>query len=82
MLKQLYFVPDIMTRYHCRSEETARRYMRDMGAKGRPLFVTEEMISAWEDSKRKPIQDAVVRDCSGLVRFRPTPAGMKIPRRK
>ena len=73
MLRQLYFVADIMKRYKCRSEDTARRYMREMGAKGRPMFVTEDMINQWELTKRKPCW-------SGQAR--PIPAGMKIPRRK
>lgn len=53
MLRTLYFVDDIMARYRCRSKDTARRYMREMGASGSPLFVTEEMITAWENRKRK-----------------------------
>lgn len=54
MLKDLYFVDDIVERYHCGSKDTARRYMRQMGAKGTPLFVTEEMINDWEESKSNP----------------------------
>lgn len=73
MLRQLYFVPDIMARYHFRSKETARRYMREMGATGHPLFVTEEMINKWELTKQRPCW-------SGPVRL--VPAGLKIPRRK
>ena len=53
MLRTLYFVDDIMARYRCLSKDTARRYMREMGASGSPLFVTEEMIAAWENRKRK-----------------------------
>ena len=73
MLKELYFVPDIMERYRCKTPETARRYMREMGAKGCPLFVTEDMIRDWELTKRIPIppRGPVV-----------VSAGMKIPRRK
>ena len=73
MLKQLYFVPEIMARYRCRSEDTARRYMRQMGAKGRPLFVTEDMIDRWELERRKPCWTGTAR---------PIPEGLKIPRRK
>ena len=73
MLKKLYFVPDIRARYNCRSDDTARRYMREMGASGKPFFVTEEMIDAWEASKRKPCWTG---------RAMPVPDGMKIPRRK
>ena len=72
MLKELFFVPDIMDRYHCRSKDTARRYMRQMGATGSPLFVTEDMIEAWEMSKRRPVP----------VGPAAIPVGMKIPRRK
>ena len=56
-LEQLYFVSDIMERYQCGSVDTARRYMRQMGAKGAPLFVKEDQILAWEDEHttgRKP----------------------------
>ena len=74
MLKQLYFVPDIMERYKCRSKDTARRYMRQMGALGSPLFVTEDMISAWEESKRRV--DRKPRAHVGKT------VGMIIPRRK
>jgi len=73
MLRQLYFVADIMDRYRCRSKDTARRYMKQMGATGSPLFVTEDMINQWELSKRKPCWSG---------RARPVPAGMTIPRRK
>ena len=73
MLKQLYFVKDIMARYRCRSEDTARRYMRQMGATGSPLFVTEDMIDQWELTKRKPCWTG---------KAIPVPTGMKIPRRK
>lgn len=69
MLDRLYFVPDIVDRYHCGSADTARRYMRQMGATGTPLFVTEDMIREWELSKRKPIPSR-------------TTVGMKIPRRR
>ena len=72
MLKALYFVADIKERYRCRSDDTARRYMRQMGATGSPLFVTEDMIDAWEASKRTPLP----------VKRTATPMGMKIPRRK
>jgi len=72
MLKELYFVPEIMERYRCKSKDTARRYMRQMGAKGSPLFVTEEMINSWEMSKRAPLPE---------VRRRPVGSAMKIPRR-
>ena len=72
-LKTLYFVDDIMQRYRCRSKDTARRYMRQMGAMGSPLFVTEDMISSWEESKRKPEVRKKIRRVSGE---------MIIPRRK
>ena len=39
MLRQLYFVPDIMERYRCRSKDTARRYMREVG-----VVKTETML--------------------------------------
>lgn len=71
MLRQLYFVEDIMERYRCRSKDTARRYMHQMGAKGSPLFVTEQMINAWEDSKGPQIK---------ALRVKKTEI-MKIPRR-
>lgn len=71
MLDQLFFVPDIMARYHCRSKDTARRYMRQMGATGSPLFVTENMIRTWELSKRKPVNRPAA-----------IPEGLMIPRRK
>lgn len=71
MLKTLYFVEDIMARYRCRSKDTARRYMRQMGAMGTPLFVTEDMISSWEESKRRP--ETKIRHRRGE---------MKIPGRK
>lgn len=70
MLRTLYFVEDIMERYRCRSKDTARRYMRQMGATGKPLFVTEDMIDAWERGKQRP-----------EVRIR-RPREMKIPGRK
>lgn len=56
MLRTLYFTEDIMKRYRCRSKDTARRYMREMGAHGAPLFVTEEMVTAWENRKRSKPQ--------------------------
>lgn len=54
MLRKLFFVEDIMERYNCRTKDTARRYMRQMGASGHPLMVTEDMINAWEDRKMTP----------------------------
>lgn len=74
MLKTLYFVDDIMKRYRCKSKDTARRYMRQMGALGSPLFVTEEMINAWEEGKRR--KEAVRK-----TRLR-APKEMIIPGRK
>ena len=75
-LRKLYFVADIKERYHCGSDETARRYMRQMGAKGAPMFVTEEMISEWEDSKRK-------KETGKKPRMKiPPKGGMIIPGRK
>jgi len=71
MLSKLFFIPDIMERYHLKTEVTARRHMKAMGASGSPFFVTEEMIEAWERTKRKPVPT------------RPAALGeMKIPRRK
>ena len=61
-----------MARYHCGSIDTARRYMRQMGATGKPLFVTEEMIKNWELARRKPV----------VVPKQRLPGEMKIPRRK
>lgn len=75
MLKAVYRAEDIKNRYGCGSIDTARRYMRQMGAKGAPLFVTDDMIEAWELTKRQPI------DSRKTVR-RTIPTEMKIPRRK
>ena len=77
MLDALYFVPDIMDRYRCGSKDTARRYMREMGAKGSPLFVTEDMIRVWERSKRKAEEAG-----PSVGIHKAIPVGMKIPRRK
>lgn len=52
-LKTLFFIEDIMARYHCKSKDTARRYMHQMGADGYPLYVTEEMINAFDERHRK-----------------------------
>ena len=71
MLETLYFTEDIKSRYRLKTDDTARRYMRQMGAKGSPLFVTERMISQWEATKR------TVPAVGNLI-----PAVMKIPRRK
>lgn len=60
-LKTLYFVDDIMKRYRCRSKDTARRYMRQMGAAGSPLFVTEEMINEFDYRHRKSEKEKKVR---------------------
>ena len=73
MLRDIYFVQDIQKRYRFRSKDTARRCMHEMGASGRPLFVTDEMINQWELTKRKPCWTGTAR---------PVPEGMKIPRRK
>ena len=78
MLKRLYFVPDIMDRYRCRSKDTARRYMRQMGAKGTPLCVTEDMIEAFDQSHRRPVH---IAKPSWSGKARAVPDGMKIPRR-
>lgn len=79
-LRKLYFVDDIVERYRCGSKDTARRYMRQMGAKGCPLFVTEEMITEWEDSKRKKEEEAPIPQ--KRKRRRPLPKEMVIPGRK
>ena len=79
-LRQLYFVDDILERYHCGSKDTARRYMRQMGAKGCPLFVTEEMITDWEDSKREKEEEVPIPQ--KRRRRRPLPKEMVIPGRK
>lgn len=79
-LRTLFFVDDIMERYRCGSKDTARRYMRQMGAKGCPLFVTEEMITAWEDSKREKEEEAPIPQ--KRRRRRPLPKEMVIPGRK
>lgn len=79
-LRTLFFVDDIVERYHCGSKDTARRYMRQMGANGCPLFVTEEMITEWEDSKRKKERDVSI-PCKSKHR-RPLPKEMVIPGRK
>ena len=74
-LRKIYFVEDIMERYRCRSKDTARRYMRQMGANGTPLFVTEEMINAWEDSKKRS-------ETRPKTRFRVPKGVTEIPGRK
>lgn len=79
-LRTLFFVDDIVERYHCGSKDTARRYMRQMGASGAPLFVTEEMINNWEDSKRK--KEPEPKQCKKQKRRRPLPKEMVIPGRK
>lgn len=71
MLDKLYFTEDVMERYRCRSKDTARRYMHQMGAKGTPLFVTEDMMADWEAGKRK-----------GQVAKRRLPRQMIIPGRR
>ena len=71
MLNPIYSVADIMQRYH-KSNSTARRYMHEMGAKGCPRFVTEEMIIGWERTKRVPVP----------TRPAVFPGEMKIPRRR
>ena len=78
MLQEIYRAEDIKERYQCGSLDTARRYMRQMGAKGAPLFVTEDMIEAWEMTKRQPISEPKKkRQLRGTF-----PEVMKIPRRK
>ncbi len=80
-LKTLFFVKDIMERYHLASETTARRYMKEMGAKGRPMFVFEESITAWEEAKVKPVHipERIKRTYS---RIQIPKSEMIIPRRK
>lgn len=51
MLKQLYFLEDIMERYHYKDKKAARRIMAQMGATGKPAFVYEENMIAWEQSR-------------------------------
>lgn len=74
-LDRLYFVDDIAKRYG-KSNDTARRYMRDMGAKGAPLFVTEDMINDWEGKHRKQPRAAKRKWVT------PPPGKMEIPRKK
>ena len=74
-LRKLYFVADIAARYG-KSEETARRYMRAMGATGAPLFVTEDMITDWESEHRKEPRKAKRKWVT------PPPGKMVIPGKK
>ena len=46
-MDRLLSVRDIMTRYQC-SDVTARKYMREMGCRERPLMVTESAVEAWD----------------------------------
>lgn len=46
-MQKLLSVKDIMTRYQC-SDVTARKYMREMGCRERPLMVTESAVEAWD----------------------------------
>ena len=73
MLRTVFFIQDIKSRYRIRSDNTARKYMHEMGATGNPLFVTEDMVLDWELSKRKPCWTG---------KTIPVPEGLKIPRRK
>ena len=80
MLRTLYFTEDIMTRYRIATPCTARRYMREMGGSGKPLFVTEEMINAWEDRRMKQPEEPKRKARKAPARV---PAGeMLIPKRK
>ena len=81
MLRELFFVEDIMKRYRIVTECTARRYMREMGGSGKPLFVTEEMIYAWEDKRMKQPEEPKrkARKAPMLV---PASGELIIPRRK
>ena len=42
-MQKLLSVKDIMTRYQC-SDVTARKYMREMGCREKPLMVTEQAV--------------------------------------
>lgn len=53
MLHQVYTVQDIMNRYKIKTRDTAIKYMKEMGAVGKPYFVTERQIENWERTKIK-----------------------------
>ena len=46
-MQKLLSVKDIMARYQC-SDVTARKYMREMGCREKPLMVTEKAVEAWD----------------------------------
>lgn len=49
-MDDLLFPEDIAKRYHV-SLKTARKYMREMRHRTRPLAVTPEAVKEWDDSK-------------------------------
>ena len=76
-LRKIMFIEDIMDRYNT-SISTARRYMHEMGAHGRPFFVYEDVVAEWElkHQRQEPIRK---------IKIRPVPVfngEMIIPKRK
>ena len=83
MLRKLYFPKDIQERYGDICDTTARRYMREMGCTGGRYFVTEEMITEWENKNwSKGLSREEARSPKSKRRPQPLPKEMLIPRRK
>lgn len=83
VLRQLYFPKDIQERYGDISSTTARRYMREMGCQGGRYFVTEEMITAWENANWCAVMSRdEARKPKAKRKTHPMPEKMEIPKRK